>query len=76
MDFLVKALKDLLASEKGFLTLAMLVIAAIFVFTGKITPKEFFDNAQVVLGIYVVGKTASSVGAAVANKMGAKPEIK
>ena len=69
---LPQIVKNFLNSEKAVASVVPLIIATVFVFTGKITYQQWMDFATAITGIYVGGKTVQ--GAAVALKKGHTPE--
>jgi len=69
-------LKNLLNSEKAVASALPLIIATVFVFTGKITYQQWMDFAEVITGIYVGGKTIHGAAVAMsAGKAGGKDEV-
>ncbi len=64
----MNALKDLFASERGFLVLALIVGATVLAALGYMTIAQWMDYSQLMFGIYVGGKTISSLAVAIGNK--------
>lgn len=54
------AISDLWNSERGLLTVLILVAATVLVVFGRMTIDQWMAFVQVVIGIYVAGKTVSS----------------
>lgn len=59
-------LKDFFSSEKAVASGVLVVVSAIFVVLGKLPIKDWLDYSQVLLGIYVGGKTVQGSVAALA----------
>jgi len=65
---MLQVLKDFFSSEKGvFAYLAPLVIATVFVFTGRVTEQEWMEFALYLAGIYTTGKTVQGSAKVIAN---------
>lgn len=62
MPFL-NVIKNFANSEKAVAAGLLVVIATVFVFTGRITVQEWMDYTKVLLGIYVAGKTVQGAAA-------------
>lgn len=54
------AISDLWNSERGLLTILILVAATVLVIFGRMTIEQWLAFVQVIMGIYVAGKTVSS----------------
>lgn len=57
----MKALKDILSSEKGTLALVFLICLTIALCLGKLNQDGYLETALWVFGIYVGGKTVQGV---------------
>jgi hypothetical protein len=64
MSFMPQILKNFLNSEKAIASAIPLIIATVFVFTGKITEQEWMNFAMAITGIYVGGKAIHGAAAA------------
>lgn len=60
-------LKNFLNSEKAVASLVPLIIATVFVFTGRITEQEWMDFSMMITGIYVGGKSIHGAAVALGN---------
>ena len=58
-------LKNFLNSEKAVASAVPLIIATVFVFTGKITYQQWMNFAETLTAIYVGGKALHGAAAAV-----------
>jgi len=68
-------LKNFLNSEKAIASAVPLIIATVFVFTGRITEQEWMEFAVLVTGIYVGGKAIHGAAAAAGGGAAAKAEL-
>ena len=64
MQLIPQVLKDLGSSEKAVVSILTVMVATALVFTGKITVQQWMDYTQVILGIYVAGKTVQGAASA------------
>jgi hypothetical protein len=55
------ALKDLFASERGLLALALIICATVLAALAVLTPDQWIGFVEFVFGAYVVGKTTTGV---------------
>ncbi len=55
------ALKDLLGSERGLLGLLLIIAITILACIGQVSFADWREYTLYVFGVYVVGKTATSV---------------
>lgn len=55
------AIADLWKSEKGLLTLAIIVCATVLAALNRMTTDQWISFVQVIFGAYVFGKTATGV---------------
>lgn len=55
-------------SEKGLLTVLLLIAATVLAGLGRMTIDQWTSFAEIVFGAYVLGKTATSVGISFANR--------
>jgi hypothetical protein len=63
--YLPTVLRAFLHSEKAVASGLLVVVVTIFVALGVVTPQQWMDYTQVVLGIYVSGKTIQGATAAI-----------
>ncbi len=63
----LNVLKNFGHSEKAIYSLIPLVIATVFVFTGRITEQEWMGFAEIIVGIYIGGKAVQGAAAAVSS---------
>lgn len=68
-------LKNFLNSEKAVASAVPLIIATVFVFTGRITEQQWMNFAMAITGIYTAGKTAHGVASEVSGAKKAKSEL-
>lgn len=68
------AISDLWNSERGLLTVLILVAATVLVVFGRMTIEQWIAFVQVVMGIYVVGKTVTSTAIALKNRTPPTPD--
>lgn len=64
----MNALATLFSSEKGLLATLGLVSATVFVVLGTMTIDQWSAFTQVIFGSFVIGKTVTTVGAAIATR--------
>jgi hypothetical protein len=55
------ALADFWKSEKGLLTLAIIICATVLAGLNRMTTDQWTSFVQIIFGAYVVGKTATGV---------------
>ena len=64
----MKAIKDILTSEKGTLALVFLICLTVALCLGKLTQDGYLETALWVFGIYVGGKTVQGATASLKEK--------
>jgi hypothetical protein len=65
-------IKNFLNSEKAIASGALVIAASAMVVVGKLTPQEWMDYTQTLLGIYVGGKTVQGAIASLGGKEAGK----
>lgn len=61
-------IKNFLNSEKAIASGVLVIASSLMTIAGKLTPQEWMDYTQTLLGIYVGGKTVQGAVAALAGR--------
>ncbi len=61
-------IKNLMSSEKAVASGVLVLASSVMVLTGELTPQEWMEYTQTLLGIYVGGKTVQGVAAAMSGR--------
>ena len=56
----MKALLDLLGSERGFIALLLVIGSTVLTITGHMTVEQWTDFNKWIVGFYIVGKSVTS----------------
>jgi hypothetical protein len=66
----MSVIKGFLNSEKAIASLALIIGSTVLAALDKITPQQWLDYTQIILGIYVVGKTVQGAAAVMGKRNG------
>lgn len=69
-----KVLTDLFGSEKGIIALGLIIGSVVLVALGRMSVDQWTSYTQVIFASYAVTKTATTVGAAIANRPAKLPD--
>lgn len=75
MESFVNGIKSLLGSEKAIASGVLAIAATVFVILDKMSVDQWIDYTQIVLGIYVAGKTTQGAVNAITSRKSDTPVV-